>query len=140
MITELIARIKATVPAIKLVGGSADFQSAAEKNPTVTPSCFVYAVEEMPGPNQLANVVAQTVHCQIAVCFVVRNLSDNKGVAAQVDLDALRLQVKEQIYGWPPTLEHDPLERGASHLLAFRDGHLWWQDIYTTSYLDRSVL
>ena len=34
----------------------------------------------------------------------------------------------------------DALERSRSHLLAFRDGHMWWQDGYTTAFYDRSQL
>jgi hypothetical protein len=140
MIDALKARIKATVPAIKFVGEAADFQSAAESNPKVTPACFVIALEEMPAPNQMGDILIQKVQATVGIVLVVRNLSDSKGAAARSSMDAIRKLVKDQVYGWQATSALDPFERGSSHLLAFRDGHVWWQDIYLTSYYDRSVL
>lgn len=140
MINALKERIRQMVPAIKLVGGAADFQSAAEANPAVTPACFVIPMEEQPEPNKLGDIIIQRVHAQVGIVLVVRNLTDAKGVAAQADIDALRKQVKDQVFGWQATPDLDPFERGNSHLLAFRDGHMWWQDLYTTSFYDRSIL
>lgn len=139
MISETIDRIKATVPSIKLVDGAAGFQAAAESNPMATPCVFVIPLEESPGPSVVADVVIQRVMAKVGVIFVLRNLKDAKGVAAQEDLQVLRNAVKEQLLGWQPAAGYDPLERGPGHLLAFRDGHMWWQDIYQSSYYDRSV-
>lgn len=140
MIEALKARIKATVPEIKFVGEAADFQSAAESNPKVTPACFVIPLEEMPAPNQMGDILIQKVQATVGIVLVVRNLSDSKGAAARLSMDAIRKLVKDQVYGWQALPALDPFERGSSHLLAFRDGHVWWQDIYLTSYYDRSVL
>ncbi len=140
MIDALKARIKLMVPEIKLVGEAADFQHAAENNPTVTPACFVIPMDETPSPNQLGDIVIQRVRATVGIVLVVRNLTDAKGVASRIDLDALRKKVKDQVYGWQAKETLDPFERGASHLLAFRDGHMWWQDQYITMYYDRSVL
>ena len=140
MITEIITRIKAVVPALKLVGEAADFQAAAESNPKVTPACFVIQLEETPEPNALGNLLQQRVHVAVGIVIVIRNLADPKGAAARVSLETVRSQLKDQLFGWVATPELDPFERGASNLLAFRDGHVWWQDIYLTSYYDRSKL
>lgn len=140
MIEALKARIREMVPAIKLVGGAADLQSMAETNPTVTPACFVIPMEESAAPNQMGDIIIQKVSSTVGIVLVVRNLADNKGVAAGIDMTALRRLVKDQIYGWQPASGLDPLERGSSHLLVLRDGHLWWQDLYKTSYHDRSIL
>lgn len=140
MIDALKARIAETVPDIKFVGEAADFQSAAESNPKVTPACFVIPLDETPVPNQMGNIVIQEVSATVGIVLVVRNLADNKGVAARVSLEALRKLVKDQVYGWQANADLAPFERGKSHLLAFRDGHVWWQDLYITSYYDRSVL
>lgn len=140
MITEIIARIKATVPAIKLVGEAADFQTAAEKNPNVTPACFVIALEESPAPNAYGNLMQQQVRAAVGIVIVVRNVGDISGGAARLTMESLRKQLKDQLFGWTPAAGLDPLERGNSNLLAFRDGHMWWQDVYLTEYYDRSVL
>lgn len=139
MIQEMIDRIKAEAPLFKLVGAAAEFQAAAERNPVATPACYVIALEERPGPNQLGNQILQKVDVALGIVIVVRNVSDTNGGAASITLDALRRQAKAAIYGWSPAPELDPFERGASNLLVFQDGHVWWQDVYLTSYLDRSV-
>lgn len=128
------------VPEIKLVGEAPDFQSAVEDKPKVTPACFVVLLEEQPQPNALGDILIQRVRVALGIVLVVRNLADNKGVAARGDLESLRGKVKNQLFGWQPTPAHNPLERGASHLLTFKEGHVWWQDIYLTEYYDRSVL
>lgn len=139
MIIETISRIATTVPDIKLVEGAAAFQAAAESNPKVTPCAFVIPLEENP-LQRSTDVLIQRVWAKVGVILVVRNLKDPKGAAAQEDMTALRNAVKAQLFGWQPASGYDPLERGSGHLLAFRDGHMWWQDIYQTSYYDRSVL
>jgi hypothetical protein len=139
MIDAIKARLTQNVPAIKFVGEAADFQSAAENNPKTTPACFVIPMDETPAPNQMGDIVIQRVRATVGIVLVVRNLTDAKGVAARVDMAALRKQVKDQVYGWQATPQLDPFERGNSHLLAFRDGHMWWQDLYITAFYDRSA-
>ncbi|MYM80538.1 hypothetical protein GTP44_01005 [Duganella sp. FT50W] len=140
MIENIKARLRELVPEIKQVGGAADFQSAVESNPTVTPACYVFSLGEAPAPSQFAGRLIQRVRASVGIVLVVKNLTDAKGVAALEDTDALRNKVKQVVYGWRPADGNDPLERGDSNLLAFRDGHVWWQDIYLTSYIDRSEI
>jgi hypothetical protein len=140
VINETITRIRETVEAVKLVGGAVQFQVAAESNPKAVPACFVIPLEESPSPNEMDSFVIQRVAATIGVVLVVRNVADKTGEAAGQDMEILRKAVKAQLMGWQPSAEYDPLERGRSGLLAFKDGHMWWQDIYLTSYIDRSVL
>lgn len=141
MIDELMARIREKVPEIKFVGEVADFQSAAESNPIAVPALYVIELEESASPSKFSDVVvSQSVRATVGLVLVVRNLSDSKGAAARSDLRVLRQLVKAQVFGWQAGPEYDPFERGSSHLLAFRDGHVWWQDQYLTSFYDRSEL
>ena len=140
MIADIVTRLQATVPALKLVGGAALFQSAAEHNPKATPAAYVIPLAEDPAPNHMGNVLIQRVTLRVGVILVTRNLADATGAAASQDMGLMRKLVKAQLYGWQPSSELDPLERGRSGLLAFRDGHMWWQDIYVTSTLDKSTL
>jgi len=139
MTPEIIARIKATVPAIKLVGEAADFQTAVENNPKITPACFVIPLQEMPERAEFAGAMLQQVAVAVGVIIVIRNVADTTGAAAKANIDTLRKQIKDQLYGWKAETQLDPFERGASNLLAFREGHMWWQDVYLTSYFDRSL-
>lgn len=140
MIESIKTKLGELVPegALKMVGGAPEFQASAERNPTATPACYVFLLGEAASPSELAGATLQSVRASVSVTLCVKNLSDSKGVAAMADLELLRKQVRNKIYGWEPVEGYDPMERGDSALLAFRDGHVWWQDIYLTSYFDRS--
>lgn len=138
MIDAIKTRLQ-PMPALKLVGEAPDFQTAVENRPPVTPAVYVMVLGEKPGP-VATDVMIQKVQVAVGVVFVVRNLADNKGVAARTDLEALRRVVRDELYGWCAALDLAPFERGEGHLLAFKDGHMWWQDIFITSYHDRSKL
>ena len=69
----------------------------------------------------------------LGIVMAVRNVADPKGNAASVDMEALRIAVRTALLGWNAT-GTDPFEFAAGGLLAFRDGHLWWQDSYRTAY------
>jgi hypothetical protein len=138
MIQEIIDRL-GSVAELKLVGGAAAFQAAAEKNPNLTPCAFVFPLEEDAAPNQNVNIVLQRVTAKVAVMLVVRNVSDAQGVAAGLDMTVLRQAVKASLLGWQPNAECDPLQRGAANLMLFKDGYMWWQDVYVTAFYDRSM-
>lgn len=139
MISETIGRIRDNVGTVKLIGGAAQFQAAAQANPRAVPAVFVIPLEENPSPNEVDSFVIQRVAVTIGVILVVRNVSDTTGEAAGEDMETLRKAVKDQLLGWQPSAEYDPLERGRSGLLTFKDSHMWWQDIYLTTFIDRSV-
>ena len=138
MIAETIARLVDLGYPLKLIGGAALFQIAAESNPKGVPAAFVIPLEETPSKNASGNFVIQRVTVAIGIILVVRNVSDNTGAAASSDMETVRNAVKTQLLGWQPSPAYDPLERSRSALLAFKDGHMWWQDVYISSYIDRS--
>ena len=142
MIAEILERLgnNAAQLGLKLVGAAAEFQVAAESKPAATPAVYVIPLDEAPQPNSMDNIVIQRVVSSVGIVLVVRNVSDAKGQAAGSDMTELRKAVKALLLGWQPLAGHDPLERGPGQLLAFRDGHMWWQDIYNTAYYDRSEL
>jgi len=140
MIEQLVARIKQTVPELRLVGRAAEFQAAVENNPKATPACFVVPVQEQPGRSISSDVLQQEVTATVGVILVVRNVGDTLGAGAGADLETLRKAVRSQVFGWQAGPGLDPFERGRGQLLAFRDGHVWWQDQFITSYYDRSAL
>ena len=138
MIDAVIARL-AVRPELKLVAGAAEFQAASASNPKAAPAAYVFLLSEVASPNSLGNVgVLQRVQAHIGVSIAVRNVADAQGAASGQDLQAVRQAVKVALLGWPPAAGHEPLERVSSDLLAFRDGYLWWQDVYATAYYDRS--
>ena len=128
----------AEVNALKFIGEAADFQAAAENNPTITPAAYVIEMGETPEPNKLGDIIIQKVSTSVGIVLVVKNLTDAKGVAAGADMRILKREVKDKLYGFVPGEGCAPFERGNGHLLAFQKGHMWWQDLYLTSYYDRS--
>ena len=142
MIAEIIQRLATHADdlGLKLVDGAGAFQAAVESNPTATPAAYVVMLEENPAPSVSEALVIQEVSANIGVILVVRNVTDARGAAAQTDMETLRQAVKALLLGWAPAAGVCPLERGPGRLLAFRDGHMWWQDIYKTVFYDRSAL
>lgn len=122
---------------VKLIGGAAAFQQAAEKNPAATPACFAFLADENPLPGKFSGTDIQRVDVVMPVVLVVRNVADATGEAAASDLQPLRDAVKTLLLGWVPLENWQPFQRGRGHLMAFRDGHMWWQDIYTSTYFER---
>jgi hypothetical protein len=140
MIESIISRIEASISDFKLVGGSVQFTTNAERpTPMAVPACFVLVNAELPGPPAAANLLIQQVQMEIGIITVVRNVADVTGRAASLDTEQLRKKVKDLLYGWVPEGASAPLARGPGSLLAFRDGHVWWQDIYSTSYYDKAM-
>lgn len=138
MISQTIDFLEANkgVLGLKLVGNAADFQTAADANPTAAPAVYVLQLEEVPEPSDV-DVIVQRVTAYMGIAFAVRNVADAKGAAARADLESMRANVKQLLYGWQPAEGYFPLERGRSSLLGFKNSHLWWQDIYVSAYYDK---
>lgn len=134
MIAETIVHLRSGVSALKFVGAAAEFQAAAEANPKSAPAAFVIRLRETGGGSPTYGRTRQKVAATVGVILVARNVADASGQAAGGDLDSLRAAVLGLLLGWSPTPSHDPLEFEGGALLAFRDGHLWWQDSYRTQY------
>ena len=134
MISGLIDRLK-TVGALKLVGGAPAYAAAAEARPTALPAAYVLPLQEQPGANELACAVAQMVTASFGIALAITNVADAKGGGALLDIDALRKSVRQGLLGWTPDGAQFPMEFGGGALLGFKNGVLWWQDIYVTQYL-----
>lgn len=139
MIAEIIAKLETdkTTLGLKLVAGAAQFQLAADTNPTATPAAYVLPMAETPGDRQFSGNDIQKFDVSAAVVLVLKNVADPKGGAVLDDLQALRDKVKTALLGWVPLVGYASLSRGRANLLAFRDGHLWWQDTYHSSFYER---
>lgn len=141
MIAETIARLEAnkTAAGLKLVDGAAQFQALVEerKNPASHPAAFVLPMGERPGSSQFSGNDLQLVQVSVAIVLVIRNVADATGKKALDDLQTVRNGVKLQLLGWVPLEGYDTVWRGRGDLLAFKDGHLWWQDVYHSSFYER---
>jgi hypothetical protein len=134
VIAAIIARLIAQVPALKMVGSAAAFQQASETNPRATPAAYVFTVDESADENSLGDPMIQKIEVTLAIVLVVRQVGDTLGAGAGADMDSLRVDVLAALLGYRPSTGHDPLARRQSALLAFRDGHMWWQETWSTRY------
>lgn len=133
MIGLLITRLTGTAP-LKLVAGAADFATAAETKPAALAAAYVLPLHEAAGANQLDCAVMQMVSVSFGIAYAVANVADAKGKAALTALEQVRQAGRDKLLGWAPE-GADPLEYGGGALLGFKNGVVWWQDIYTTQYL-----
>lgn len=135
----IITRLKSRVTSLKLVGGAADFASAAESLKQ-SPAAFVLPnSERATGSNMGTLVVSQLNTVRFALVIAVQNLRDSRGEKAQADLRTLRNSIMTALHGWQPDADFDPIEFGGGRLLQLNDQVLWWQDEFVTANTIRSL-
>lgn len=136
MIRDLIiAHLKAQIPTLKRVGSATDLASAKTDIKSAMPCAYVMQLAEQGGAiRYMTGVVAQKRIQRYAVVLMVRNVRDATGLAASIDMDALRLLTDAALFGWIPDATHSPLIFTGGKLLGLFDGELWWQDEYTTEF------
>lgn len=133
LVDWIAADLRRTVPALRLVSGAAGFQAAAESNPPATPAAFVFAVQETADEPGFDVPTIQRITASIAVVLVVRHVGDTQGGAASESMDALRADVWTALHGARLDADHEPLSFVSGGLIAFRDQHLWWQDLWSSA-------
>ena len=135
MIGAIAERLE-TLSLLNLVAGAADFAAAAETAPPAMPAAYVLQLQEAAGSNALSCAVAQTVTASFGIALAVTNVTDAKGAAAQADLKTVRAAVGPALLGWTPDGDtYAPLEYAGGALLGFKNGVLWWQDVYVTQFI-----
>lgn len=138
-LASIIAHLVDAVPALKLVGGAAQFERAAA-GLAALPAAFVLPAKETAEESPFMD---QTVQQLVAVEFVVlvaaRNLTDDEGAAAIESLETVRKAIRSALLNWAPDTISHGCEFLSGEILAFENGVLWWQDTYRTAYLIRSA-
>jgi len=66
----------------------------------------------------------------VLILLNVRN--DATGERSEEDLHNARLAVRNAIYGWQPTTEHDPILLAGGELLVMDGGLIYWLDQFKT--------
>ncbi len=116
-----------------LVSGAAGFQAASENNPLSTPAVYVFSVHEAAETSTIDFPLSQRVKFALAVVIVVRNVADSLGDAACESLDAVRADIWSALHGAQIDADHEPLTFDSGSVLALRDRHLWWQDLWSSA-------
>jgi len=133
---DVIARLKAQVPALKYVGNGADLRAVTQNGPNVVPAAYVL-VEEKGDKASVATggVVVQSVHAAVQVVMYVRNYAQEQtGAAARKDMDQLMGAMRTALVGWKPTENFMQLTFMANRDESYVAGLLCTQEIYRSQY------
>lgn len=102
--------------------------------PTV-PALYVYMGEEGGSANSRANGVRQDVECDVVCLIVTSQLADRTGGAASGEIEALKSAVRDCLIGYQPDEQSRPITLGGGTLIRARQGQIWWEYQFTTSYM-----
>lgn len=135
-VAEIIERLIAAVPRLRLVGGAADLATAAKTAPKAAPAAFVVASETAQAPaGATSGQLIQRVEVSIHVVLVVRNVAgQDTGAKARAEMDALVTDVRRALIGWSPAGEIEPLSLRAARDEAYELGQLAVQEVYRSHY------
>ncbi|MBL8500041.1 MAG: hypothetical protein JNL77_05545 [Nitrosomonas sp.] len=135
----IIDRLKDQVTSLKLVGGAADLDAAAESLKQ-KPAAFVLPNAEHASVSKTGTmVVNQKNTVRFAIVLAVQNLRDARGENAQADLLSLRADIMTALLGREPDEDFMPIEYAGGRLLQLADRVLWWQDEFVTANHLRSL-
>lgn len=135
MIEQIITRIKAQIQQFKLVGEAADFQAAAEANPTAGPAVFVFMATEAGQDVSLTGRARQRVDVTFTVVYAVKNVASVKGRGNAQALAPLKSATRTALIGWRPNGAEALVGFVSGQQLAFRQGWQWWADNFKTQIL-----
>ena len=135
MIDAVITRLVAQVAAFKLVGEAADFQAAAETNPTAGPAAFVFMANETGIDTSQTGRARQRGDVNFSVVYAVKNVTNAKGKGNAGSLSALKDATRSALIGWSPAGTIAPIAFTAGNQLAFRQNWQWWADTFKTQIL-----
>lgn len=134
MIGEIIERLKAEAsPPFALVEGAAELASLGNAQPNALPAMFVFSSEEAASENERANAVLQRMEIDVSVVVIAGNVSDPRGAAASVDVEALKRAVRKALVGWQPASAEDVITNVGGRLVRARDGLVWWELTFATA-------
>lgn len=102
--------------------------------PTV-PALYIYMGEEGGAPNSRLNGVLQDVECDVICLIVTSQLADRTGGAASGEIESLKSAVRACLIGYQPEAQSRPMTLGGGALIRARQGQVWWEYTFTTSFM-----
>ncbi|MGQ8367136.1 phage tail terminator protein [Glaciecola sp. 1036] len=95
---------------------------------------FIVPIAERPNDNARDVDVGsplQEVLITFGVVTAIQSINDKTGAKTAERLEKIREDIRQALYGYKPQ-EHEPVLIGASDLLQFVNGGLFWVDRFTT--------
>lgn len=133
LVSGLIDRLHSAVPELLLVAGAAGFAAVSDANPPATPAAYVFLTGEGGGEESIDEPFIQRIDISLAVVLVIRHAGAAAGAGAAADMEILADTVRAALRGFFPSVGHEPMRFQSAALLAFRDRHEWWQQIWQTA-------
>lgn len=115
------------------IEGAAAFAAVLDSQSFRAPSAYLVPLAEQGEASQTYNPVMQRRGMQFGVVWVVQNLYDGQGEAAQTELVAIRDLGFASLIGWEPDGNHEPVQFVRGDLMDFNNQFLLWQDVFATA-------
>jgi len=128
----IATRIETLVPEFGRVAGVADL-AAARNGVIKLPAAYIMPGSETAAPNKMLGGHAQEVVERFTILIVAKNVSDQSGLAAQVELSDLSRKVRAALLGWQPTGEHTPVNLAGAGPLELAHQMLYWPEGFQVS-------
>lgn len=113
--------------------------AALKDRPTGMPAAFVIPVRAASSPNQRATgAILQKTESDVGVVIIFENLSTPLYEDGADELESLYRFVREQLVGFAPSDDEEPLQHIDGELVKARGGVVWWQETFGTAHYQES--
>ncbi len=135
----IIDRLKTHCPSLRGVGDVLDLARANESL-ALFPSAFILPVTEQAAANaDHIGPVWQPVESTFGVLIALRDLAAPQGVAKSDLVEQLRNSVRDALLGYAISDMYSPIIYANGDLVDIRQGAVWWQDNYKTTFYVRQL-
>lgn len=139
-VQPVVARLRAQVPALRLVGVAADYAAVKSLRDFTPPSVYVVLAQETFEPGATGHAVRgqqasgmQRGKVAIGVIVAARNYREQAGAQLAGTLNELLQAVRASLAGWvPDTAGARPLQLTRGDLLQYDDATALWCDVWQT--------
>lgn len=140
-IEPIVTRLQATIPALRDVGGAAEFEAVTATGTPAKPAAYVIPLTDSADDPYLGiGATAQRITATFGVLLIAANhVRGRLGTKALEDLNTLRVAVRQALIGWQPGAAFEPCLFSDGALIDFEPGLIYWQDNYRTAYDARTT-
>jgi len=133
----LEVKIKSEVTGLREVAGATDLKAILSGRVSAA-GCYLYRDKNQATKNTLINKVSQNRFEYIAVVVVTANHAGLKGAENADDNEEFCDAIQAALLGYEP-LDYAPVQYASGELINMANGMLYWQEVYVSSRLIRSV-
>lgn len=139
-VRPVVDRLRAAVPALRLVGLAADYATVKSLRDFTAPSAYVLLAQEAFEPTPTGHgergqqrALNQRVEVHFGVVIAARNYREQAGAQMADDIQTLIGQTRTALMGWVPDAPGArPLQLAQGELLQYDDAIALWSDVWRT--------